>query len=161
MLTARVLVNTMAIDYIHEPTGDKVAKEPWRWVAIYKDQVGVDDDNQPVYQYTTLSQFEVVSGQARFHKFAEIDQSRLCEFVMEHDKHPKRHLMFDPETMELQHFYRNMVLRDFLEDGIHTVERRERVYCFGYKQNGEYHLTALLPNGADVIANRLDFVVVV
>jgi hypothetical protein len=62
----------MAIAYIHPETGDQVAKEPWRWLAIYTDG-------------TTLSQFEVKDGRAIFRRFAEIDRDRLAILRMEND----------------------------------------------------------------------------
>ena len=137
----------MAIRYIYPPTGEPVTKEPWRWVAFYNDG-------------TTLAQFEVKAGQATFHKFAEIDQSKLANFMMTHDTHPTLTLRFDPDTMELIHFYRNQILNVPIAEGQLNETRHERLYYFGYKDKaGQSHLTGVLPNGSVIISNDHDHIV--
>lgn len=133
----------MAITYIYEPTGEKVDKVDWRWVAVYNDG-------------TVLEQYELRDGQAFFHRFAEIDQSKLADFLMVHDTLATVTLRFDPATMKLIHFYRNQILHVRLHDGIHQEQRKERLYYFGYEQDGVKHLTGLLPNGKIIVSNDPD-----
>lgn len=105
-------------DYFNSETNksERVAREIWRWEAIYADG-------------TELKQFD--DETKKFHRFAEIDQSKLHVFKMVSDQLPQGFAMiFDPATMKLVHYYRNTVLRATQAD-----EAKIRTYCFGYEKN--------------------------
>ncbi len=142
----------MAIKYIYPPTGEFSLKEPWEWVAVYKDG-------------TTLEQFEAKAGVATFHRFAEIDQSRLAHFKMIGSNGQQLSILFDSEGMKLVHFYRNQHLKEYTggydDDGDALMIKRDlRIYYFGYQDNaGLYHLTGILPDGRIIISNDRDHTV--
>lgn len=98
-----------------------VEREAWRWVAVYTDG-------------TELHQFDELVRM--FHRFQEIDQSKLKEFRMVSDAIPTGHRMsFDPATMQLVHFYRNQVKQEIDHQGEPTGEEiKVRLYCYGAKR---------------------------
>jgi hypothetical protein len=105
---------------------EKVRREAWRWIAIYKDG-------------TRLAQFD--DELRLFHQFAEIDQSELYSFTMEHDSYPEQTLLFQ-KGMKLVHFYRNTKLAD---------APWVKLYFFGYETATDKRLICILPNGKTAI----------
>lgn len=118
----------MAIKYLHKETGETVNKELWRWCAVYEDG-------------TKLDQFEVTADGAFFHRFAEIDQSRLAHFYLEHNDYPRIEVEV-PEGGSIVHFYRN----DILNAGT-PAEERVRRWCIGYRKDKELVFMAAHDNG--------------
>jgi hypothetical protein len=99
-----------------------VEKEAYCWEAYYKDG-------------TCLKQFD---DDGQFHRFAEIDQSRLIVFKMVGDK--TFSIPFK-EGMKLIHYYDNYILH-----GNSDQETRFRVYCFGYEYMKGKVITKIYPN---------------
>lgn len=133
--------------YSNKETGkdEIVLRELWEWEAIYNDG-------------TNLKQFEDVEGQEHgiFHRFAEIDQSKLHVFRMTSTHSPQIYdLIFYPESMKLIHFYRHNILNAGTPE-----EVRLKAYCFGYEKevNGKVvkNVTLLLGNTAIVTDNPDD-----
>lgn len=116
--------------------GEPVEGEPWFWVAHYDDG-------------SFLAQFDGATG--RFHRFREIEASRLARFELRAAFSPA--LRFELPVrpgMRPIHFYRNTVLNAGTPD-----EVRVRVYCFGYQQTvGGRNVQTVLeihPSGAVVV----------
>lgn len=97
-----------------------VTREKWSWQAHY--------DNG-----TSLDQFD---KHGRFHRFAEIDQSRLKYFRMVSDQTDGVFtIKFEPKSMKLIHFYKNVGLQtpgngEFLRG----KTGRFRLYVFGFER---------------------------
>lgn len=84
-----------------------------------------------------------------FHRFAEIDQSKVEMFVMYKPDDPTKRIDMPVHGVQLFHFYRNLILRFGTPE-----ERRLRVYVFGYKNgdNSAYHF--ILPDDRIIISNK-------
>jgi hypothetical protein len=111
----------MAISYIYPPTNEPVEKERWRWVVFYTDG-------------SKLEQFEVKAGKAIFHRFGEIDQSRVYKMMLVHDTHLPI-IMYPPEGSKLVHAYVKGVYKIKAGDD-HVAEVKEQGYKFGYIYSG-------------------------
>ena len=106
-------------------TTEEVQKERWSWVAIYRNGL-------------ILSQFD--NDTLTFHQFREIDQSQLQFFKMVNRLTGQEFkLEFDPNTMDLIHFYRNV--RVNVGTG---KEKRLRLYCFGYRKRHDMSQICLM-----------------
>lgn len=84
-----------------------------------------------------------------FHKFAEIDQSRVEMFIMYKPDDLTKRIDMPAHGVQFFHFYRNLILRFGTPE-----ERRLRVYVFGYR-NGDtaaYHF--ILPDDRIIISNK-------
>lgn len=112
--------------YTYPATGETVEREPWRWVAVYADG-------------TTLEQFDNIGT---FHRFAEIDQSKVTTFKMVHDSLPAVVLLMPEGCDKLIHFYRKGRL-DYMGEGGGTPFR---MYCFGYEKAGINHYYVIAPD---------------
>jgi hypothetical protein len=151
----------MAINYIYPPTGETVTKEPWRWVAIYADITGYEDEPDadgnpiPIYNYSQLEQFEVKDGAATFHKFAEIDASRLVEFRLVHDSFNPVTVII-PKDAEPVHFYRHRIIREEFTDneGEKLVrEFRFKLWVIGFRIGKQYWLAFADDRGQVIYSN--------
>lgn len=112
----------MAIQYIHPATGETTNKERWHWQVIYKDG-------------TILDQFSVTANGAVFHRFAEIDQSRLGQLRLVQDNHAP--IIIDlPDGAKPVHFYTTAVIQIPTPDGEHTITSSYKGYKFGYRYKG-------------------------
>lgn len=109
----------MAIAYKYPPNGETTPREPWQWVAVYKDG-------------STLTQFDLQpKGVAIFHRFDEIDRDKLAMIELRHDQHAPVRVPI-PEGAKPIHFYRNTSLEN---DGLQL-----RYYVIGYEQDKQRHL---------------------
>lgn len=122
----------MATEYqfIRDGVPEKVEPEKWRWGVVYQDD-------------TELLQFGV---DGIFHQFKEIEQDKVKMFVMYKmgDEAGNRiDTVIDPETTQIFHFYRNLIL----EVGTENF-RKVKVYVFGTKNKitGAMHYTYILPD---------------
>jgi hypothetical protein len=109
---------------------EEVIRERWRWEALYNDG-------------TSLLQFDDETG--TFHRFAEIDQSKLDLFRMVSDGKPGISFVFYPERMKLIHYYRHTVW----EAG--ENERREKEYVFGWQTRSRKYLLAIRPDDSVLV----------
>lgn len=119
---------------------EDVALEKWQWEAHYVDG-------------TLLKQFD---DNGIFHQFREIDQLQLLSFKMvNHESGNVSTLVFNPKTMKLVHFYRNIVLNVGTSD-----EKRIKIYCFGFEKKffgrTQKSLMAIMPTGEIVATDNLD-----
>jgi hypothetical protein len=134
----------MAITYIHRETGDKVAKEPWRWQAQLSD--------------SELNQFEIKDGQALFHRFSEIDFSKLGVLKLINDHYPAIEVRI-PKGAKPIHYYKNAILRhtQTLNDG-ETVNWEERVkwYVIGYQLDKQKTVLAVTDANKIIMTNDPD-----
>jgi len=106
----------MQYKYFNQQTNkeEKVIEEPWAWEAVYNDG-------------TSLKQFD---DNGYFHRFAEIDQSKLHVFIMHNKEIDKQFvLLFAPQAMKLKHYYRNYILKVGTPE-----ESRHRAYIFGWEK---------------------------
>jgi hypothetical protein len=123
----------MATEYVFMRDGvpERVQPEKWRWGVIYQDD-------------TELLQFGV---DGIFHQFREIEQDKVKMFVMytmgDANSGNRIDTVIDPETTQIFHFYRNMMLDQGSENA-----RTIRVYVFGTKNKvtGAMHYTYILPD---------------
>jgi hypothetical protein len=120
-------------------------KEEWCWVAHYTDG-------------TTLKQFD---DEGFFHYFAEIDQSKIGVFSMEHNLHPPINIVWRP-GLKLIHFHKVTVFTRQDE----SPEMRIRIPCFGYegwsetKQDVIKVIFVVMPDFSIVVTddvNKIDF----
>lgn len=120
----------MAINYIHPATQETTTKEPWYWVAVYRDG-------------STLSQFEVSNGTAIFHRSGEIDASQLIELRLCHDTMPGIAIAV-PEGAKPVHLYRHRRITEELiaPDGAEHLNRewRTKIWIIGFKHDSRYWL---------------------
>lgn len=117
----------MAINYIHPSTNEAVAREPWRWVALYNDG-------------TLLSQFEVGANGAIFHQSKEIDASKLIELQFQHDTYATISIAI-PEGAKPVHLYRHKWITEEITDehGEHfNREWRIKIWVLGFDLHGSY-----------------------
>jgi len=112
----------MAIIYKYPPTGEPVTKEPWRWVAVFKDG-------------SKLEQFELKDGQAIFHKFSEINPAQVSEFRLENDNQSPV-ILFPPEGSKLIHFYKIRRAQHLTDDKEFQYQETYKGFCIGYEING-------------------------
>lgn len=116
-----------------------VALERWGWSAIYQDG-------------TELMQFDPFGG---FHRFAEIDQSKLKMFVMYRTNNARVRvdIPIRPAAMQIFHKYRNMVL-----DRGGPNERTARIYMFGWKDRttGSETFMYILPDDRIIVSSKDD-----
>lgn len=133
----------MAIAYIHPSSGDTVEREAWRWVALYDDG-------------TKLEQFEVSGGKAVFHQSNEIDDTKLIELHLIHDMLPEIVIAF-PKGAQPIHLYRHQrINEEFIdpETGEHlNREWRVKIWCIGFKLDGNYWLAYTDDSGHTVFSN--------
>lgn len=116
-------------DYLDNQEGwIKVKPTAWRWKAIY-------ENGQELHQYNDAT--------GRFHRFYEIDQSQLREFVMYSPQHPDQthRLDFDPGDKLIHKYVRGRMTLP-MDDG-NTITREYFFYVFG-KNN---HVTTLDQKG--------------
>ena len=136
--------------YIHTETQEEVDLEKWRWEAYYLDG-------------SVIKQFDKLDDEhGEFHRFVEIDQSRLHLFKMVSDN-PQYHftLLFDPSYMKLVHFYKNSVKSVQAIDMNGNMETigeplMSRGYMFGYESRGHKHFIFITPSGEIVITDDSD-----
>lgn len=119
---------------------ESVYKERWCWEAYYIDG-------------SLLKQFD---DSGFFHQFREIDQSKLLSFKMvNHESLPAFTLIFNPKTMKLIHFYRNIVLNVGTSE-----EKKIKIYCFGFEKKffgrTQKSLMAIMPNDELIATDNLD-----
>lgn len=99
-----------------------VEKEAYCWEVVYTDG-------------SILKQFDDLGV---FHRFAEIDQSKLYAFKMVGEK--TYTILFEP-GMKLIHYYDNYRLH------VNTPQEVSfRVYCFGYQLGKSKVITMIYPN---------------
>jgi hypothetical protein len=125
--------NTMKYKILENDKFVGVNKETWCWEAVYIDG-------------STLYQFD---DNGTFHRFEEIDQSKLSRFSMVKVGEPAYILMFNSENMKLIHFYKRFVLNAGTGE-----ETRFTVYCFGYETKTKgltnKFITMIMPNGETI-----------
>jgi hypothetical protein len=139
----------MAIAYIHPATGDRVAKEAWRWLAIYTDG-------------STLAQFEIKDGAAIFHRFAEIDTARLVILRMENDNYNSVDILV-PAGAKPVHFYKvNKMTHTQTSNTGEQFSWKEDVkwYVAGYELNGVKQVAAITDSNRVIMTNDPDGLVV-
>jgi hypothetical protein len=124
----------MAISYIHRPTGDKVRREDWRWVAQY------DDGSK-------LEQFAIEDTGPVFHNSTEIDVSRLETLQLVHDTFPP--ITIDvPKDASVVFFWRRTRSQTVLhgqtqaEDQL-VQERRYKHTFIGFRKDRTYWLACV------------------
>ncbi len=131
-------------DYIFQRTEtgqvESVIKERWCWEAHYTDG-------------SLLKQFD---DNGIFHQFREIDQSKLLSFKMVNVENDKVFtLIFNPKSMKLIHFYRNIVLNVGTSE-----EKKIKLYCFGFEKKffgrTQKSLMAIMPSNEVIITENLD-----
>lgn len=125
----------MTYKYLNTETNEYEELEPevWRWEAVYHDGY-------------ILKQFD---DKGMFHRFGEIDQSRLFAVRMVHDTHSP-HTMLFPAGAKLIHFYRNIVFEASTPN-----ERHIRLYCFGYEKDGITVICVIMPNGEIIVTDEV------
>lgn len=134
----------MAIAYKHPKTGEVVAREPWRWTAVYNDD-------------TRLNQFEVsAQNGAVYHQSGEIDKDRLVELKLEHDRY--NGVTFNvPAGAKPVCLYRNRVMHELLhnDDGSTTLQREWniRIWVCGYK-HGDHYCLAFADEYGHIVIDR-------
>lgn len=136
------------MNYIDKQTGEVVELERWAWEAVYHDGL-------------LLKQFDKIDDEhGEFHRFAEIDQSRLWYFHMVNDAGKKLTLMFRPGTMKLIHKYRNhiQVTEVLGKDGVTTIQNeiRQKAYFFGYEESGKKFIIFIAPNDEVIFTDDPD-----
>ncbi len=119
---------------------EDVALEKWQWEALYFDG-------------SLLKQFD---DNGIFHQFREIDQSNLGLFKMVNSETRKTNtLIFQPQSMKLIHFYRNIVLNVGTSE-----EKKIRIYCFGFEKKffgrTQKSLMAIMPNDDLVVTDNIE-----
>lgn len=135
----------MAIAYKYPPTGEIVEKEPWRWVAVFKDG-------------SSLEQFEVKDGQAIFHQFRGeiLPRGDLDIFKLIHDSYPEVAVKI-PAGAEAVHFYRHREVHELLDQGAETeqVTRRWKLktWCIGFRIDKTYWLVFVDDLGKAIYTN--------
>jgi len=103
----------------------------WRWEAHYVDG-------------SVLKQYDKT-----FHKFAEIDQSKLASFWMVNmDPNIPPIILKWREGLKLIHFYAVKCMG--FGSGNETIYR---LYCFGYQEGDKKIIMTILPNGRVVVSN--------
>jgi hypothetical protein len=135
----------MAIQYIHQPTGDIVQREIWRWVAIYADG-------------SALRQFELADGRAIFHKFAEIETDKLFIFRLEHDTEQPIDVLI-PHAAKPIHYYKHTIARHEQrhESGQSiTWEDRIKWYVIGYELDGRKSLIVVTDKNEKILTDDPD-----
>lgn len=115
----------MSDSIFYAENGDVVQEERWKWVAEYTDG-------------SYLHQFDLSDN--RFHRFAEIDQSRLRAFWMVSDTAQPIVILWKPEY-KLIHFYRQLILHIGGPD-----YKRVQLYCFGYQVDSIKNIFVILPD---------------
>ena len=108
--------------------------ERWGWGVVYKDG-------------SELHQF---GNDGIFHQFQEIEQDKVEMFVMISADGKKR-IDMPVEGKQIFHFYRK-----FMFEAATPNERRETVYCFGYKdkENGATAYHFILPDDRIIISDK-------
>lgn len=131
--------NSNTMRYLYQ--GEEIEPELWRWEAHYQDK-------------SCLKQFDDAGN---FHKFSEIDQTRLNVFKMVNSETQKSFvIIFNPLKMKLIHFYKNIGLE---LGGMNF--RKVKAYVFGYEMNGEKHLLVVSEAHEIMLCNdseQLDFI---
>jgi hypothetical protein len=112
---------------------EDVIRERWRWEAIYNDG-------------TSLLQFDDQTG--TFHRFAEIDQSKLDYFRLIHDEKPSVGFIFYPERMKLIHYYLNTVLDKGGEN-----ERYIKEYNIGWQTKSRKYIIQVREDDSILISD--------
>ncbi len=107
--------------------GQPVSPEAYGWQAFYSDG-------------SSLLQFD--GATMLFHRFSEIDQSRLRTFKMVSADGTKNLLLDFSEGMKLIHYYRNVCLQFGTPQ-----EQRFKLYCFGYQKGDQKVIISIWPNG--------------
>ena len=133
----------MAIAYRYEPTGEVVEREVWTWKAIHKDG-------------STLEQFEVSPRGAFFHRFAEIDKSKLIAMQLCHDTFGTISVDID-EYSEPIHFYRNRhIVEEFIDNAGNKLTRTfdVRIYVVGFRVSNVYWLVYVDKNGKQIFSRN-------
>lgn len=102
----------MIYKYNNNGNIEEIEREDWIWEAHYNDG-------------TFLKQFD---DDGWFHRFNEIDQTKLHYFKMIHQDKPSYSLLFNPLKMKLIHYYKRVRLN--IGSGDDTFFS---VYCFGYE----------------------------
>lgn len=124
----------MAISYKHPESGDTVARELWRWKAVYNDG-------------SILDQFEVGKDGAIFHRSSEIEADKLDELQLVCDIFPT--ITFKvPDGATPVHFYRHKwVVETFPDpdrpegsDAMLNREWRVKIWCIGFRIDKTYWL---------------------
>jgi hypothetical protein len=135
-------VGAIFMDYIYNDKEKGTIPAPverWVWGVIYTDG-------------TELKQFD---DEGIFHRFAEIDQSKVQMFIMYLHSNPFKRIdmPISPEApVQLFHFYRNIVKQTLI--GEEVKEERVRLYVFGWKEKGKsssYHF--ILPDDRLIVCN--------
>lgn len=116
--------------------GNTIPKEEWYWIAEYQDG--------------TLKQF---GDDGKFHKFSEIDQTKLRVFRMVSDTNPNHFTLLFTSGMKLIHFYKN-----FVKDISTDKEERIRMYCFGYEIKGQSMMVVIPPTNEIIITNNTNLI---
>lgn len=107
--------------------GEEIQLEDWIWEATYEDG-------------TLLRQFD---SNGVFHKFNEIEQSRVAQWTLKHVQTGGTINILVPEGSKLIHMYKR-----FRYDHGGPNERRGTVYVFGYQKKGQTpHYNYILPDG--------------
>lgn len=120
--------NTMETwKFIRDGKEELVEPEVWQWQAVYTDG-------------SVLKQFD---DNGYFHRFREIDQSRLFAFKMVSPQFTFTILW--EKGMKLIHYYENYLLND--------GKIKIRLYCFGYQKGKEKRIFVILPNNEMVITD--------
>lgn len=118
--------------FVREGVPEEVTEEAWGWGVVYRDG-------------TELRQF---GDDGVFHQFREIDQAKVCMFVMYRmDDQEKRYDMLVREGVQIFHFYRN-----FIFDAGQKGETKVKVYVFGWKDGDACAYHYILPNGRLMIS---------
>lgn len=133
----------MAINYVHPETGETTPKEPWRWVATYKDG-------------SQLEQFDTAHGTPIFHRFAEIDNDQVVEFSLLNDNFSP--VVFQvPDKAQVVHFYRHRTIQELVrgDDGQDSLQRewKIKIWVIGFKIGKQYWLAYVDEQGHVLISN--------
>ena len=121
----------MDYKFKNKQTGEieNVSLERWVWGALYLDG-------------TELHQFD---NKGIFHQIGEIDQDRLKTFTLYKPREDEKRIdMPFVKGMKLIYKYK-MVRPHYLNDFV-------RIYCMGYKFEGRYHFTFILPDDRMIIS---------
>lgn len=137
--------------YIEPATGEEVELERWRWEAYYKDG-------------TLLKQFDKIDEETGvFHRFAEIDQSRLKTFRMVNDSGRILTLLFKSETQKLIHKYRSHIQKviasypDKPDEVVNEITFRS--YFFGYQEGNSTVIFFIGPSDEVILTDNPDKIV--
>lgn len=121
------------IQVYHDLDGKEIIHERWAWEVFYTDG----------------SAFKQFDDAGIFHRFNEIDQSRIMTFRMTNGER-FIDIQWNP-SYKLIHFYRHR----WLNFGTNE-EVRLQYYCFGYQDGPHKLITMILPDDSMVMTDDVD-----